>query len=227
MADKARDDLHSIVKQAQADLSHDPDDNYHIARGLLAHGEFLRWEYEWDSWQAAIQMLSSAKDIFLQLKSPASRGESLYNLARAHARLMDYPKALLAAQEALLAAAESGDDQLTCLASRLTAAYLIRCQRYDEAAGLLDKTLSLSRAVGSPISIAQTLEMIGLNCAGQMNLSGARGAYAIAQEHYNKISVDLFRRAARICASNLRKLDDLSEMDEDWFSTLTTPYYWD
>jgi tetratricopeptide (TPR) repeat protein len=217
------------VKQAQADLSHDPDDNYHIARGLLAHGEFLRWEDKRDSWQAAIQILSSAKDIFLQLKSPASRGESLYNLARAHVRLMDYPKALLAAQEALLAATESGEDHLTCLASGWTAQCLVRCQRYDEAAGLLDKTLSLSRALGSPGAIAQALEMLGFNCAGQMNLSGARGAYAIAQEHYNKIPVDSDwpRRVARICANNLRKLEGLSEMDEGWFSTLTTPFHWD
>jgi hypothetical protein len=77
IADKFSDDLTLIVKQVQADLSHDPDDNYHIARGLLAHGEFLRWEGKRDLWQAAIQMLSSAKDIFLQVKSPASRGESL------------------------------------------------------------------------------------------------------------------------------------------------------
>ncbi|KAJ7828407.1 hypothetical protein B0H13DRAFT_2437775 [Mycena leptocephala] len=194
IAGESPDDLRSIVKQAQADLSHDPDDNYHIARGLLAHGDFLRWEYKQDSWPEAIQMLSSAKDIFLQLNSPASRGESLYSLARAHARLNDYSKALLAAQEALLAAAESGDDHLTCLASVMTAQYLIRCQRYDEAAGLLDKRLSLSRALGIPLAIAQTLEMLGLNCAGQMNLSGARGAYAMAQEHYNKIPVDQFRR---------------------------------
>ncbi|KAJ7828419.1 hypothetical protein B0H13DRAFT_1656296 [Mycena leptocephala] len=226
MADKSRDDLHSIVKQAQADLSHDPDDNYHIARGLLAHGEFLRWNNEWDSRQAAIQMLSNAKHIFLQLKSPASRGESLHDLARVHGRLMDYSKALLVAQEALLAAAESGDDQLTGEALGLTAQYLIRCQRYDEAAGLLDKKLSLSRALGSPVTIAQTLEELGLNCAGQMNLSGARGAYAMAQEHYNKIPVDQCRRAVRRCANNLRKLESLSEMDEGWFSTLATPSYW-
>ncbi|KAJ7908148.1 hypothetical protein B0H13DRAFT_2193540 [Mycena leptocephala] len=226
MADKSRDDLPLIVKQAQADLSHDPEDNYHIARGLLAHGEFLRWEYKRDSWQAAIQMLSSAKDTFLQLKSPASRAESLYHLARVHARLKDYSKALLVAQEALLAAAESGDDRLTSQASGLTAQYLIRCQRYDEAAGLLDKKLSLSRALGSPGRIAQTLEELGLNCAGQMNLSGARGAYAMAQEHYSKIPVDRFRRAARRCADNLRKLEGLSERDEGWFSTLTTPSFW-
>jgi hypothetical protein len=95
-----------------------------------------------------------------------------------------------------------------------------------EIDGGVSDTLALSRAVGSPVSIAQTLEMIGLSCAGQMNLSGARGAYAMAQEHYNKIPVDWSPRVARICGNNLRKLEGLSEMDEGWFSILTTPSFW-
>ncbi|KAF8170523.1 hypothetical protein K438DRAFT_1982670 [Mycena galopus ATCC 62051] len=224
---EARERISIITKQAQADLSQDPGDNYHIARGLLAQGDFLMWSGLRDSWQAAIPILSSAADTFLHLESHASRGESLYCLARAHARLEDFPKALLNAQDGLLAAAESGDDHLTCNLSGLAAQYLLRCQRYDEAAGLLDKTLSLSREIDSLIDIGQTLEMHGLNCAAQMNLSGARSAYAMAQEQFNKIPVDRFREAAETCADNLEILEGLSEMDEGSFLALTMPSWFD
>ncbi|KAF8170533.1 hypothetical protein K438DRAFT_1982681 [Mycena galopus ATCC 62051] len=51
---EARERISIIVKQAQADLSHDPDDNYHVARGLLAQGNFLTWSSRQDLWQEAI-----------------------------------------------------------------------------------------------------------------------------------------------------------------------------
>ncbi|KAF8181722.1 hypothetical protein K438DRAFT_1976012 [Mycena galopus ATCC 62051] len=224
---EARERISIITKQAQADLSHDPDDKYYIARGLLAQGNLLWWSFGRDSWQVAIPILLSAADTFLHLESHASRGESLHCLARAHARLKDLPKALLNAQDGLLAAAESGDDHLTCNLSLLTAEYLLRCQRYDEAAGILEQQLSLSREIDSPSDIGQTLEMYGLNFAGQMNLWGARSAYAMAQEQFNKIPVDWFREGAERCANNLRILEGLSEMDEGSFLALTMPDWFD
>jgi tetratricopeptide (TPR) repeat protein len=204
IGNKSDDELESIVAQAQADLSHDPTDNYHVARGLLGHGAYLWWTVS----IAAIPELSAASNMFVQLKCPASAAACLQHAARAHSYLGAYSEALELCQKALFAATESGDDSLICAISEETSQYLIRCKRYHEAADLLEDTLSLSRAVGLPVTIAQTLELIGFNNAHQMNLSVARNAYRLAAEQFEKFRDQGWGSSADRCVSNANKLGD-------------------
>ncbi|KAF7333644.1 hypothetical protein MSAN_02407400 [Mycena sanguinolenta] len=79
---KSLTEFESLTREAQANLSHEPASDYHVARGLLAFGRFL-W---WNNREHIFETLSAAKAIFEHLGCPASTAECLYYMAREYAR---------------------------------------------------------------------------------------------------------------------------------------------
>ncbi|KAK7029898.1 hypothetical protein R3P38DRAFT_2775341 [Favolaschia claudopus] len=221
---KGGDELEPRVQAAQANLSHNENDRYHVARGLLGLGEFLWWRKRWT---AAIDALSEARIIFEDLNCSASAARSLYYMARAYSRLEGSSKGLLAAREAWDKAEECGEKELICDTSRITARYLMSSEAYDAALPAITQSLAAARAAGSPNRVAQSLEIMAYYCAARMDLSGARVAYEGARAQFAKrTSTALGRRGVARCAENVDKLRELSELNQDSFADLRKPVPW-
>ncbi|KAK7029846.1 hypothetical protein R3P38DRAFT_2524387 [Favolaschia claudopus] len=218
------DELESRVQEAQANLSHDRNDRYHVARGLLGFGEFLWWRKRRTE---AIQPLYEASKIFEDLNCSASAAQSLHYLARTYARLEELSKALLVSRDALAKAEECGETGLLCSALKITAIYLMASEAYDDALPSITQALAASRSVGYPNGIAQSLELMAYNCAARMDLSGARIAYEGARAHFAKRgSARIGSRGVARCAENVEKLRQLPELNQDSFANLTKPVPW-
>ncbi|KAJ7453580.1 hypothetical protein B0H11DRAFT_2288101 [Mycena galericulata] len=219
----ADNEIHSLVLEAQADLSHDASNRYHVAHGLRGVGHFLWWETRRDE---ALEMLSAAKAIFEELECPASTAECLYLMGICYARRNEYQKALVIYKEGLAAAEERGDIELILRLVERLAGSLIALSFHDKAFDHIERALTIGQALGSPLSIAQDLELLGYNCAARMDLRGAQTAYKGARAQYAGISSSTtplgWRDEAR-CVANLKKLEDMSEIDENVFPELAKP----
>jgi tetratricopeptide (TPR) repeat protein len=220
--DKSGGEVGLIALQGQADLSHDPSQTYYVARGLLGLGFYQSWAIDSD-FDQAVPTLSTARKMFEELECPASAStaECLFRLTRCYMKIQDYAKALLTIEEALVTSEPCGEGDLTCRILIYTAECLLRLERYDEAAGVIERNVSLSQALGRPLAIAQMWERLGYNCAARMDLSGALLAYKLAQ--FEKINSFAGRRGAQRCADNLRKLRSMTKMDQVGFATLMRP----
>ncbi|KAF7333677.1 hypothetical protein MSAN_02410800 [Mycena sanguinolenta] len=214
-------DLESLVTEAQTNLAHDKNDQYHVARGLIGFGRLLRWSNHLDE---VLDPLSRAKDIFEKLDCPASTAECLYHMARTYAYQNEYAQALSISKDALKQADESGDAGLIRRTLRITARYLMVLGLHQEASDIIARTLSESQAAGGPGTIAQALELLAYNCAGMMDVAGARVAYQGAQAQFTKIiSTQLGRDGVERCSTNLGMLDGLIVMEQNDFSRLKHP----
>ncbi|KAF7373194.1 hypothetical protein MSAN_00528000 [Mycena sanguinolenta] len=223
---KSSSELESLAQEAQAHLSYDETDEYHVARGLLGFGHFLRWSCRRDE---ALETLSAAKAIFEHLGCPASTAECLYNMARAYAGQGHTTEALSAIKDALKNADQSGEVYMIWHTQIAMIKFLVVQRSYQEASTIFPRFLSLSQATGSPLTIGQGLELLGYNSAAMMDLPRARGAYEGAQIQFIKIKSTMIGRAGvDRCSENLRRLENITEMDEGKFFEMMTPkpWYW-
>ncbi|KAF7333645.1 Kinase-like protein [Mycena sanguinolenta] len=214
--------LESLAQVAQNDLSHDETDKYHIARGLLGFGHFLWWSRRRDE---ALETLSRAKAIFEHLGCPASTAECLYHMARSYASNNQLAEALPIIKDALRQVDQSGEVALICNILGTTVRYFIILGFYQEASVIFTRLLSLAQAMGSPLPIAQGLELLAYNSAAMMDLPGARVAYRGALTQFTKTkSGSLGNDGMDRCSENLGRLESITEMDQDNFSNLIQPY---
>ncbi|KAF7373180.1 hypothetical protein MSAN_00526600 [Mycena sanguinolenta] len=141
-------ELEPLAREAQAHLSHDETDKYHVARGLLGFGHFLWWSHRPDE---TLEILSAAKALFEELGCPASTAECLYHIGRGFAwHRGDYAKALSIMKKAVEKAEQSGKVALICDILNATVGYLIILGSYQEASNIFTRFLSLAQAIGSP-----------------------------------------------------------------------------
>ncbi|KAF7333669.1 hypothetical protein MSAN_02410000 [Mycena sanguinolenta] len=185
---KSSSELESLSREAQAHLSHDETDKYHVARGLLGFGDFLWWSCRRDE---ALETLSAAKAIFEHLGCPASTAKCLYYMARTCARQGRTTEALRITKDAVENADQSGEVDLMWHAQSTMIKYLMVQGSYQEASTIFARSLSLAQATGSSLTIAQGLELLAYNSAAMMDLSGARsrlpgGANPIQQEQIHQ-----------------------------------------
>ncbi|KAF7333657.1 hypothetical protein MSAN_02408800 [Mycena sanguinolenta] len=219
---KQSPELEPLAREAQAHLSHDETDKYHVARGLLGFGHFLWWSCRRDE---ALETLSATKAIFEHLGCAASAAECLYYMARSYARLGRTTEALRTMKDALKNADQSGEVLWMCWTRTTMMTYLIDLGSYAEASTIFTQWLSLSQATGSPNNIGQGLELLAYNSAAMMNLPGARVAYQGARIHFTKSkSTRMGREGVDRCSGNLRMLESITEMDQDNFSRLIQPF---
>ncbi|KAF7333661.1 hypothetical protein MSAN_02409200 [Mycena sanguinolenta] len=215
-------ELKSLAREAQAHLSHDETDKYHVARGLLGFGGFLWWSRRRDE---ALETLSAAKAIFEHLGCPASSAKCLHYMARSYGLDNQFTEALPILQDASKNAEQSGEVLLMCCTRSMMVAYLMNLGSYEEASTIFPRLLSLAQAMGSPLAIGQNLELLAYNCAAMMDLPGARVAYQGAQIQFTKIeSIKMGEEGVDRCSENLKMLESITEMDEDIFSELIKPY---
>ncbi|KAJ7910325.1 hypothetical protein B0H13DRAFT_2661121 [Mycena leptocephala] len=173
-----RIDLPLLVEEAYTDLSHDPAQEYYCARGLLGLGHHLWWICCMDE---AVQNLSAANTLFTKLNRRASTADCLYIMARCYAFLHQYLGAYQVAQEAWKEVQQCGEVYLTCDIAQLMAGCLIRLKLYDAATDIVQQSIPLSRALGSPLIIGQMLERLGYCSAARMDLTGTIASYAEAR----------------------------------------------
>ncbi|KAJ6551852.1 hypothetical protein B0H19DRAFT_1073485 [Mycena capillaripes] len=196
-------DIRDIVLEAKADLSYDESDRYHVARGLLGLGAFLFWFDHKDS--EVLEALDPAKEIFEDMECPASTSECLYLMARIYTRRNDYAQALPIAKHALAHAERAGDEFRIGETLQIVAANLICLGSHDEALGFTARALSTTQSLGSPLGIAQTLELLAYNCAAKLDISGARAAYEGAQARFNNVTSVLGEKNKVYCTLESRR----------------------
>ncbi|KAJ7255065.1 hypothetical protein B0H12DRAFT_1323261 [Mycena haematopus] len=215
-------ELKSLAEEAKANLSYDETSKYHVAHGLLGFGYFLWWADRPD--EKVLAMLSAAKAIFEHLDCPASTAKCLSRMARTYAYSDEYAKALPIIKNALGKADQSGEVGLIFDTLSTTARYLIVLKSYEAASALSPRLISLSQAVGAPLDVAHSLELLAYNCAAVMDLPEARVAYQGAQMQFTKIKSTLMGRyGVDRCLDNIRRLKGLREMDWSDFSLLIKP----
>ncbi|KAJ7875495.1 hypothetical protein B0H14DRAFT_3547875 [Mycena olivaceomarginata] len=202
------------VLEANEYLSHHGNE-YHTARGCLIHGHFLWWNGEYDK---ALSLLESAKRIFKKLNRPSSTSECLLFIARTHVSRKEYAKALPIATKAVSEAERAGDKRREAQSLQNIAISLICSGSHDEAVGIIEQALSAAHAVGSPLGIAQNMELHGYNCAARIHIAGARAAYETAQKHFTDLAAG--KGGEFRCANNLTKLHNLNRRDQAAFSAL-------
>ncbi|KAJ6476415.1 hypothetical protein C8R45DRAFT_379252 [Mycena sanguinolenta] len=221
---KSSSELKSLAQEVQANLSHDPTSKYHVARGLLAFGDFLWWNDIDTPCGGVFATLSAAKAIFEHLGCPASTAECLYYMARQCACEGRYVEALPMIKDALKHADQCGEVGWMCATRETLIGFLLVQGSYKEASTIFPRLLSLSQAMGSPLGIAQDLELLGYNSAAMMDFAGARIAYREAQIQFTKIKSSIFgQEDVDRCSDNLRTLESITEMNEDIFSKLIRP----
>ncbi|KAJ7260859.1 hypothetical protein B0H12DRAFT_1231622 [Mycena haematopus] len=222
MGAKPSSELESLATKAQANLSYDETSKYHVARGLLGFGYFL-WSADRPE-EKVLATLRSAKSIFERLDCPASTAKCLHYMARTYARRGEYAKALPIIKDALRKADQSGEVGLICNTSYTTAGHLVALGFYKEASALFPRLLSLSQAIGTPLGIAQALELLAYTCAAMMDLPGARVAYDGARIQFTKIKTAMIGGdGVERCSDNLRRLEGVIEMDQSNLSNLIKP----
>ncbi|KAJ7453571.1 hypothetical protein B0H11DRAFT_268980 [Mycena galericulata] len=222
MDNKTEKEIYALVSSAQADLSHDASDRYRVAHGLLGVGDFLWWSL--DTQDAALETLSAAKAIFEELECPASTAECLYLMGMCYIHCGEHQKALVIYKEALATAEETGDIELLLRVLERLSGILIFLSLHEEAFLPIERSLSISQALGSPLSIAQDLELLGYNCAATTDLRGAQVAYEGALAQYRNISSTwVGQEGEERCTFNLEKMQDMDEFDQNAFLELDKP----
>ncbi|KAJ7436117.1 hypothetical protein FB451DRAFT_1455156 [Mycena latifolia] len=210
----------SLVLEAQADLSHNASDRFHVARGLLGLGQFLWYTSQFDE---AFAKLSTARAIFEELNnSPASTAECLYHMASIHGHRKQYTEALEILREALSNAKPTGDATLIWRILISMASWLIRLSLYDEASSLLKRSLSVAQTLGRHLMIAQSLERLGYNSAASMDLPAARAAYEGAQHHFANLEYTAIGVRGKARSSyNHKKLGAMTDIDQTSLAQLS------
>ncbi|KAJ7750498.1 hypothetical protein B0H14DRAFT_3166893 [Mycena olivaceomarginata] len=215
--------IRGLVLEAQADLSHDANERHHVARGLLGLGSFLWYSARVDE---ALETLSTAKAMFDELECPAATAECLSLIARGYASKHEYAKAFAIAMQALMRAEQAGNGSLLATVLRTTARCLIALASYDEAFAIIERALLQSQALGSPLGLAQSLELLGYTYAAKMDVPGSQSAYNGARAQYAHVGINttfLGADGQRRCSDNLKKLGGMTNLDQSGFSILVKP----
>ncbi|KAJ7485431.1 hypothetical protein FB451DRAFT_1082874, partial [Mycena latifolia] len=207
---KSTQEIELLALEAQADLSHDKSNKYHVARGLLGLGYFLWYDSQCEQ---AFETLSSAMATFEELDSPASTSLCLFYMAQTYARQRKHTEALAIAKQALEKGEQAGDLRRIGNILTATARYLIGLSLHDEALAILERALRTNQARGSPLAIAWTLELLGYTCAAKMDLAGARVAYEGARVQFGNVRCRQGEMTGAKCTRNLRILDGMQALD--------------
>ncbi|KAJ7485435.1 hypothetical protein FB451DRAFT_1127625 [Mycena latifolia] len=218
---KPTQEVELLVLEAQADLSHDKSNKYHVARGLLGLGEFLLSTRQNEQ---ALETLSSAAAIFEDLNCPASTSRCLFLMARIYASQSKHTEALAIAKQALEKGEQAGYSGSIGNILNITARCLVALSLRDDAPAIIERALRIYQALGSPLLIAQMLELLGYTCAAEMDLAGARAAYEAAQIQFGKVRSRLGDAGKAKCSRNLRKLDGMKVLDHTGLSKLEKPH---
>ncbi|KAF7333367.1 hypothetical protein MVEN_02352300 [Mycena venus] len=214
---KSGDEMRVVLLEAMADLSYDASDRYHVACGLLGFGTFQWWSGEG---KEALETLDSARGVFEDLHCPASTSECLYYMTRAYNSLKDYAKALPTAEHALAKAEQAGDPWIVSRMLSMVATALMNLEFHEEASKFCVRTLSVDQVLGSPLGIAQSLELLGYNCAAKMDIKGAQAAYESARVHFKNVASLQAEWSEARCSNNLRKLREMDRLDSAGFAAL-------
>ncbi|KAJ7485437.1 hypothetical protein FB451DRAFT_1554369 [Mycena latifolia] len=217
---KPTQEIELLVLEAQADLSHDKNDKYHVASGLLGLGQFLWYNHQHEQ---ALETLSSATIIFEGLNCPASIAHCLFAVARIYARQGKHTEALSIAKQALEKGEQAGDLLRIGGILNITARYLIVLSLHDDTFAIIERALQIYQALGSPYLIAQMLELLGYTCAAKMDLAEARIAYEGARVQFGKVRSRKGERGKARCTHNLRELDGMQALDQTGLSRLRKP----
>ncbi|KAJ7485491.1 hypothetical protein FB451DRAFT_58282 [Mycena latifolia] len=217
---KPAQEMESFVLEAQADLSHDKSNKYHVARGLLGLGCFLWYNHQDEQ---ALETLSSAVATFEELHSPASTFWCLFHMAQTYARQRKHTEAFAIAKQALEKGEQAGDMRVIGDILAITARYLIGLSLHDEAYAIIERALRTYQVLGSPLGTGATLELLGYTCAAKMDLAGARVAYEGARVQFGKVQSGHGEWGKARCTRNLRQLDGLQALDQTELSRLEKP----
>ncbi|KAF7333655.1 hypothetical protein MSAN_02408600 [Mycena sanguinolenta] len=141
-------ELEPLAREAQACLSYDETDKYHVARGLLGFGDFLWWSHRPDE---TLETLSAAEALFEELDCPASTAQCLYDIGRGYSwHSRNYAKALPILKNAVVKSDQSGEIWSICRTLGSTARCLIVLECYEKASTIFPRLLSLAQTIGSP-----------------------------------------------------------------------------
>ncbi|KAJ7485486.1 hypothetical protein FB451DRAFT_58018 [Mycena latifolia] len=217
---KPPQEIELLVLEAQADLSYDKSNKYHVARGSLGLGRFL-WYNDQD--EQALEALSSAMATFEELDSPESMSACLVYMAQIHAYHGKHIEALAIAKQALEKGEQVGYIRRIGDILNLIARYLIGLSLHDEAYAIIERGLQTYQVLGSPLGIAQLLELLGYACAAKMDLAGARVAYEGARVQFGKVRSRRGEIGTAMCTHNLQELDDMQALDQTGLSRLEKP----
>ncbi|KAJ6559956.1 hypothetical protein B0H19DRAFT_992908, partial [Mycena capillaripes] len=191
MREGDQDEIGQLVSQANDDLSHDVSQKHHVVRGLRGLALFLWWKNDREK---ALEILSVAKPKFEELNYPASVSKCLLLTARITQAGNDYLAARSIAGEALTKAEQAGDQHQITEVLTVLGGYLIGLSLQDndetlyvEAFKTIERSLQMSRALGAPVLIGRSLELLGYICAAKMDLPASRRAYEGAREQFAKV----------------------------------------
>ncbi|KAK7048931.1 hypothetical protein R3P38DRAFT_1881997 [Favolaschia claudopus] len=219
------DDLQSLVEEGRANLAHDTNDKYSIARGLLGYSDFLWWSDRAD--EEVLPPLLSANALFDELDCLASSAECLCLLARTHACSAEYDIALPFARSAVEKAEQTGAVALISRTLRITALCLVDLRSYEEALGVITKLLAACQALGAPLGVAQSLELLGYSCVAKLDLAGARRAYDGARLHFARKQCSVMgEQGVERCSLSLTQLQGRTAIDVDCFHAIVKPAPW-
>ncbi|KAJ7603245.1 hypothetical protein DFH06DRAFT_1394169 [Mycena polygramma] len=204
----------ALAREGQTDLSQNPEDKEHVARGLLGLGYCLRYANQPD---AALTNLFEAQSMFEELCYPASTAECLHVIGQVHADQLDSRKAVGVFRKGLAKADQAGDGVIFYRISLSLVGCLISLSLYDEVPSLIQQSLDKSLALGRPLAIAQNLERLGYTYAAKIpgqNLERAKAVYDGARMQYGSIQSFMGRIGEERCARNIGKIEAMKGMDQ-------------
>ncbi|KAJ7433267.1 hypothetical protein FB451DRAFT_1380412 [Mycena latifolia] len=200
---KPSQEIESLVLEAQAELSHDESNKYHVARG--------------------------SRDTFFcnghirGVRIPGKHLHMSFYMAQTYARQRKHTEALAIAKQALEKGEQAGVMQAIGDILKIIARYLIGLSLHDEAYAIIERALQTYQVLGSPLGIAQMLELLGYTCAAKMDLAGARVAYEGARVQFGKIRSRRGELGKARCTHNFRELDGMQALDATGLSRLIKP----
>ncbi|KAF9019037.1 hypothetical protein BDP27DRAFT_1308978 [Rhodocollybia butyracea] len=195
MLPKSSVDIGSLVREAQTELSDDP--NHPNQKFHLAHS------------REAFKVLREAQSIFEELRCRASTSKCVLLTARLHASFQEYEEALPLYRQSLVIAKNVGDGRLIHDALIGLVHALIVLSNHDEAHVIISECLPDVQAGGSPLKIGQILELLGYNYVAKENPENAQSAFERARVQYSNIgSTVMGGDGKQRCSGNLTKLND-------------------
>ncbi|KAG8825968.1 hypothetical protein FRC18_010178 [Serendipita sp. 400] len=173
--------IEDIVIEAQEDLKSDPKGS---ACALVSRG-FNYWYGE--NPEVGLKTLEDAKKSLEELGCTAEVVRCMLYMMRCNASLGFLSERLRIAQEALLLAKSIGTDNFASEALWNLSCCHIRMGQYDEALVILKESLLTAERVGSPLTIAQVLELSGYAYGMKRDLLGGRLGYEEAKKAYSEM----------------------------------------
>ncbi|KAJ6476413.1 hypothetical protein C8R45DRAFT_379197 [Mycena sanguinolenta] len=204
---KSRSARESLAREAQANLSHDKTSNI-TSPAVYSH---------LDTSSGRMHMLARELTNFMR-RSPLPKPYSSICVVQ-----QALPNAFIIWRDSMLSKAAILKPSPSSGMRWRKPNFLAR-PAYEEAAAICTRLLPLCQAIGTPLGIAQDLELLAYNCVAMMDLPGARVAYQDALIQFIKIkSTWIGNDGVERCSENLRRLESMTEMDQVNFSELIRP----